>query len=85
VYAGVGLTDPKPPTIWYTLRDAYSARCVKSNGAHVLMIKPLNGAPVPKPSPTAQWGLHLIDANIELGDLVHDVRAESRAYQSRHG
>lgn len=85
VFNLVGLTNPRPRTTWYTLRRAYSARCVTSNGANVLMITPLAGAQVPKPSPTPVWGEHLIDANIELGDLLKIERAEAAAFAKRHG
>jgi hypothetical protein len=70
--------------VWFTQPDAYSAQCVNSNGAHVLMLKALNGAQVASPSPTAVWGLHLLDANIALGDLISIVRSQSVAF-ARHG
>jgi hypothetical protein len=38
---------------------------------------------VPRPSPTPEWGLHLVDANIALGDLVSVVRRQIRAYADR--
>jgi hypothetical protein len=78
------ITQPHPPTVWFTEPDAYSAQCVNSNGAHVLMLKALNGAQVASPSPTAVWGLHLLDANIALGDLISIVRSQSVAF-ARHG
>lgn len=76
----LGLTLPHPPTVWFELRDAYRLRCVNSGGAHVLEATALHGAEVPRPSPDATWGLHLLDANIALGNLISIVRAESRAY-----
>jgi hypothetical protein len=82
--AGLGLTQPMPPTVWFTLRGAYSARCVNSNGAHVLMVKARNGAQTANPSPTPEWGLHLLDANIALGNLIAIVHAETGAYLRRH-
>ncbi len=78
--AGLALTQPTPPTAWFTLRHAYSARCVNSNGAHVLMVTAINGAQTANASPTKEWGLHLLDANIALGDLIAIVHAESAAY-----
>ena len=74
------LTQPHPKTVWFTERDAYSAQCVNSNGAHVLMLKALHGAQVAHPAPNADWGLHLLDANIALGDLISIVHSESIAY-----
>jgi hypothetical protein len=37
----------------------------------------------PHPSPTPAWGLHLLDANIALGNLIHIVKAESKAFTRR--
>jgi len=31
----------------------------------------------------ADWGLHLIDANLTIGNLVDDIGDESRAYLAR--
>jgi hypothetical protein len=76
----LGLTQPHPNTVWFSEPGAYSARCVNSNGAHVLMITALHGAQVAHPSPDATWGLHLIDANIALGNLISIVHSESIAY-----
>ena len=33
----------------------------------------------------ANWGLHLIDMNLTMGNLVDDVGAESKAYLAAHG
>ena len=75
---------PHPPTVYWSTTGAYSARCVDSNGAHVLMLRARHGAPLPTPSPTPQWGLHLLDANIALGDLVRIVRDEGKAFVKQH-
>jgi hypothetical protein len=74
------LTQPHPSTVWIEQRNAYRLRCVASNGAHVLFAGALHRAQVANPSPDATWGLHLLDANIALGNLLAIVRAESRAY-----
>ena len=76
----LNITQPHPPTVWFTQPDAYSAQCVNSNGAHVLMLKALHGAQVASPAPTPVWGLHLLDANIALGNLISIVHSESIAY-----
>jgi Protein of unknown function (DUF3089) len=81
----LGINFPEPSTVYWATNGAYSAKCVDSNGAHVLMVKSRHGAPTAKPSPNAQWGLHLLDANIALGNLVRIVRAEGRAYLKRAG
>ena len=33
---------------------------------------------------TPQWGLHVVDYNVALGDLVDLVGAQSAAYQPAH-
>jgi Protein of unknown function (DUF3089) len=72
----LGLTQPRPPTVWSSLPSAYSARCSGAGGANVLQLTALAGAQVPKPSPDPTWGLHLIDANVELGNLVSVVAGQ---------
>lgn len=79
------LTQPMPPTVWTSEPGAYRARCAVANGASVLEIAPLGGAQVPQPSPSAIWGLHLLDANIELGNLLTVVRREAAAFARRAG
>jgi hypothetical protein len=85
--AGValGLKTPHPHTVWWSEPNAYTARCSSANNAHVLQITPLHGAIKPAPSPTPIWGLHLLDANIALGNLVTIVDAEAAAYVRRGG
>lgn len=71
---------PTPPTVWWSAPGAYSATCSSANHAHVLDIKALNGAPIPSPAPTAEWGLHLLDANIALGNLIAIVKSEAATF-----
>ena len=49
----------------------------------MLEIAPLGGAQTPVPAPTPQWGLHLLDANIALGNLVGIVTSQAKRYVSR--
>ena len=49
----------------------------------MLRVTPLGGAQVPVPSPTPEWGLHLLDAQVELGNLLGVVRTEAAAYAAR--
>ncbi len=74
------LTQPRPPTVWSSEPGGYRAQCSSSDGANVLEIRPLGGAQTPTPSPDATWGLHLLDANIGLGNLVSVVREEAAAF-----
>ena len=84
---GLGVLNfkqPTPSTVYWTAPNAYTARCENSNGAHVLEITARNGAQTPTPAPTPEWGLHLLDANIALGNLVSIVHSESKAFAKRH-
>ena len=83
IAAGISLlklTQPHPPTVWFSEPGAYRARCQDSGGADVLQITPLDGAQTPVPSPDPTWGLHLIDANIALGDLLTIVRRQAATW-----
>ena len=72
-----GLSQPPAATVWSSLPDAYQARCSTAGGAHVLQLTALPGALLPKLSPDPTWGLHLLDANVELGNLVSLVNAQA--------
>jgi hypothetical protein len=74
------LTQPTPPTVWSAEPGAYSARCSTAGGVSVLQVKALHGAQTATPSPDPTWGLHLLDANIALGNLIAIVKSESAAF-----
>ncbi|MEA2213565.1 MAG: hypothetical protein QOF83_3513 [Solirubrobacteraceae bacterium] len=76
------LTQPMPSTVWSSEPGAYAVRCATVNGARVLEVTALHGAQVATPSPDPTWGLHLLDANIALGNLITLVRREAGAYRS---
>jgi hypothetical protein len=83
IAAGISLlklTQPAPKTVWSSQPGAYRARCSSAGGANVLQISPLGGAQVATPSPDPTWGLHLVDANIELGNLLTVVKNEAAAF-----
>jgi hypothetical protein len=75
-----GGPPPSAPTPWLRPADRYSGRCEQRNGANVLMAEPIGGARRLNPSPTPDWGLHLADANMPLGELVDLVAAQARAH-----
>jgi hypothetical protein len=79
----LGFPYPKASTPWLSEPGAYRAACSSANNANVLQITPLGGAITPKPSPDANWGLHLVDANIALGNLITLVRSEATAFAKR--
>jgi hypothetical protein len=68
-----GLTQLRPPTVWASLPGSYRARCSSAGGADVLQVTALPGAQLPAESLGPVWGLHLLDANVELGNLVSVV------------
>jgi hypothetical protein len=77
----LGVPQPKVSTAWGEIPNAYRAHC--STGAtNALVISPLRGAPVFRPSPDPTWGLHLVDANIALGNLVPLVRHQAAVWRA---
>jgi hypothetical protein len=77
------LTQPMPGTVWGSEPGAYRARCESVSGANVLEVSALHGAQTATPSPNPTWGLHLIDATIELGNLLSIVKREATAFATR--
>jgi hypothetical protein len=83
IAAGIQLlafTVPNVDTPWVSSPGAFSAACSSAGGADVLEITPQSGAPLIHPSPNAAWGLHLVDANIALGNLIGVVHSQALAY-----
>jgi hypothetical protein len=76
----LGVVQPPAPTPWVSVEDGYAARCVRSRDTTYLHLTPVRGAPDFRPSPTPEWGLHLVDGNIALGDLVALVRRQAAAF-----
>lgn len=70
---------PSAKTPWLRPKDRYRVKCVHSNGAHVLMAKPIGKSRVLQGAPSANWGVHLVDINLPLGNLVDLVRAQKKA------
>lgn len=70
-------------TPWVAFPKQYAAHCVNAGGASWLQVDRIGGASdkrpvVPAGAPT--WGLHTVDVNIALGNLVELVRSESGAF-----
>jgi hypothetical protein len=80
----LGVPTPKVSTAWRAFPGSYRGACSTAGGADVLRISSIGDAPVFSPSPTAGWGLHLVDANIALGQLVDVVRSQGAAWRGRH-
>jgi hypothetical protein len=77
---------PPVTTPWVTYPGLYSAACRSAGGATWLQVNDLTaaGRPVVSESLGAEWGYHVDDINLALGNLVDDVTAEEAAYTSQH-
>jgi pimeloyl-ACP methyl ester carboxylesterase len=76
----VGVPTPTGATTPWFQAQAYTGACDSSNDADVLQISSVGGAPTLHPVPDATWGLHLVDANIALGNLTDDTAVEAKAW-----
>jgi hypothetical protein len=78
-FAGAKVSATTP---WVAFPGLYTARCEQSANASWLQITraPGDRTPVVAPSMGPRWGLHLVDVNIALANLVSVVRNESRAF-----
>jgi hypothetical protein len=87
---GIGITimyggpAPTADTPWLVPEDRYTAKCDYTDGGSSLLISPIGDAQTLTPSPTPGWGLHLLDANVALGNLVAIVAKQGRHYLKRH-
>jgi hypothetical protein len=86
IAAGIQLLQfpmPKVSTPFIEAKAAFSGECSTDGGASFLKVTSNEGTPVPKPSPDATWGLHLIDANVAQGNLLKLVQTQTQAYGRR--
>jgi hypothetical protein len=71
-------------TPWIALPGQYAAHCVDAGGASWLQVDHVAGAvdvlPAVSAAEGAAWGLHVLDVNIALGNLVDLVRSEAAAF-----
>jgi hypothetical protein len=81
----VGVPMPTGATTPWFRVQGYTGACDASNNAHVLQISPVDGAPTLHPVPDATWGLHLVDANIALGNLTDDVALQAKSWLQANG
>ena len=47
------------------------------------MVRPIGNARKLNASPDDTWGLHIVDVNLELGDLQRAVAGQTRTYLTR--
>ena len=85
---------PNPKTPFVSVPGLLSAQCVEKNGFSYLEVHvnavpsdprtdDINGDVMAAGVVNPAWGLHLIDANLAMGNLVDIVGAESKAYLSK--
>lgn len=84
---GLGAGAPVPgdtDAAFVTYRDAGRAQCRTQDGASWLQVTPVAGAPLPAFDQRLgpEWGLHVADVNLALGDLVEVVRRQAATWQS---
>jgi hypothetical protein len=82
---GLVTQTPKAPTPWVAYPDQYNAQCRDENGASWLQLNyvgpPGDVREQLKETLGPEWGTHLVDVNVALGNLVFDVRLQSFAYR----
>ena len=89
---GEGTPTPTASTPWVQTQGAYTAQCKNENGASWLQVSPAPGVSpeeqsdlqahneFPEELVGPEWGLHLYDVNIALGNLVNTVAIQAKAY-----
>ena len=87
---------PEKPidTLWVSVPGLLTAKCATNEFAHYLEVT-VHGDPAdprvddivgdigPAAQPLANWGLHLIDVNLAMGNLVDIVRLQSKTYTAK--
>jgi hypothetical protein len=85
-------TQPPPApavtTPWVRYPALYTSTCLTSDDATWLQVTDVAGVgdtrPVVTESLGADWGFHLADVNLAMGNLVADVNGEEHAYALVH-
>jgi hypothetical protein len=77
---------PSPSTPWVTYPGLYTGHCESAGGANWLQVDTTNlpgdQRPVVTEALGPAWGLHLVDVNIALGNLVDLVRRQAAAFSN---
>jgi hypothetical protein len=72
-------------TPWVALPGLYTAQCEQQGGATWLQVNTVTAPGDPRSTVKAnlgpQWGYHVFDMNLALGNLVTDVAREEAAYR----
>jgi Protein of unknown function (DUF3089) len=79
-----GARTPTVSTPWLALPGEETGRCESSGNATWLQVSPVAGSRLPlRHVRSSVLGLHVLDVNIALGNLVRLVKDESQAYSRR--
>ncbi|HLW96927.1 MAG TPA: DUF3089 domain-containing protein, partial [Solirubrobacteraceae bacterium] len=83
-YAPTADSGAKAATPWVAYPGEYTARCERRDGASWLEVERPGGSadvrPAVSESEGPDWGLHVYDVNLALGNLVDLVRTQAAAY-----
>jgi hypothetical protein len=76
---------PLAPNPWVAMNDLYTTKCISSGGASWMQANDIGRASdkrVRFGAPLGQsWGLHIVDVNIVLGNLLDLVDGQSAAWR----
>ncbi len=86
--SALGSTGSTRSTPWVESTDEYSAHCERAGGANSLQVNVIHHPGDTRPAVTQTlgptWGLHVIDVNLALGNLVSLVHSQANAYGQAH-
>ena len=78
---------PSVPTPWITFPGLYRGECRNEDGAQWLQVDEVRAGADTRPalvnSLGPSWGLHLVDANVAVGDEVALAGAQARAWSAK--
>ncbi len=81
---GPFVETPTGSTPWVSAPGLYTAQCHKENGASWLQVNPVgtpgDERPLVHETLGPEWGLHLVDMTLPLGNLVRTVGLEAQTY-----
>ena len=83
-------SNGKEPTPWVKFPNLYSAHCESAGGATWLQVSKASGPsdhrPVVTETDGPDWGYHVADVNLALGNLVADAAAAEASWsKTGHG
>jgi hypothetical protein len=80
-----GGVPPVVSTPWVIPGDHYTGACEAWNGANVLRVRAGRGSLLPAAVPSPDWGLHVGEMSLTLGNLVKIARLQAATYLAARG